>query len=245
MLAETMVRWGRQLVEAYPPDGRSYWAARFWDRTPIESAASVGDDHREDQQHIIRFLRDYGQDAQRVLEFSCGIGDFTNIVTGVSAAEEIEAVDISEHALEIARRTVRDPRVRFVQGDFWNDLDLEKADVVVCLHAIHHMGRVREVVARLKTFVKPGGILVGNIWTLDNYHDWQRSVHGPARHLARSALFLANALVMRATGGRVRWASYRTQILPSAQVRAILASSSAEVLETTTTKFFVNFAVRC
>jgi hypothetical protein len=44
MLAEAMVRVGQLLIKNHPPEGRSYWAARFWDRTPIETAPLVKDD---------------------------------------------------------------------------------------------------------------------------------------------------------------------------------------------------------
>jgi ubiquinone/menaquinone biosynthesis C-methylase UbiE len=244
MLAEAMVRWGRQLVSQYPPEGRAYWAARFWDRSPIENAPSVGADHRVKQQHIIGFINRYAADAKRVLEFSCGTGEFTEVALRVTTAPAIVAVDISDQALGIAARKIRDPRVQFVQGDFWADLDIEAADLVICLNAIHHMGDVRAVLTRMMKFVKPGGVLIGNIWTLDNYHDYQRDVHGSVKHVARSALFLANAVAMRATGGRFRTASYRTQILPSGEVKEILADVASEVLETTETRYFVNFACR-
>jgi len=244
MLAEAMVQLGRQLISQYPPEGRAYWAARFWDRSPIEKAPSVGADHRVKQQHIIGFINRYASGAQHVLEFSCGTGEFTEIALRVSEAPKIVAVDISEQALGIAARRIRDPRVQFVHGDFWADLDIEPADLVICLNAIHHMGEVRAVLTRMMKFVKPGGVLIGNIWTLDNYHDYQRDVHGPFKHLARSALFLANAAVMRASGGRLRTSSYRTQILSSGEVKEILSDVAPEVLETTETRYFVNFACR-
>jgi SAM-dependent methyltransferase len=244
MLAEVMVQLGHQLIRNYPPEGRSYWAARFWDRTEVETTPQVKDDLQAKQEYVCSYLTRYGKDAERALEFSCGTGTFTKTVTELIGAPEIVAVDISHHALEIARRELPDPRVRFVQGDFWAELGVGTADLVLCMNAIHHMGRVQEVLERLLTFAEPGGVLIGNVWTLDNYHDFQRRVHGSAAHLARSALFLANAIVMRATGGRVRWASYRTQLLPSGQIEAILRDVAGEVLDVARTRYFVNFAVR-
>jgi SAM-dependent methyltransferase len=245
MLAEAMVRLGHQLISNYPPEGRSYWAARFWNRTPVETTPGVRDDLRVKQEAIAGYVTRHGKDAQRALEFSCGTGEFTKTVVKLTAAPEITAVDISAHALAIARGAVVDPRLRFVQGDFWAELGLDTADLVMCINAIHHMGDVRQVLQRLMRFVEPGGVLIGNVWTLDNYHEFQRSVHGPLQHLGRSALFLANAVVMRATNGRVRWASYRTQLLSADRFEALLRSIAPEVLEVERTRYFVLFAIRC
>src|SRR5262245_53488299 len=52
MLAEAMVRVGQLLIKNYPPEGRSYWAARFWDRTPIETAPFIQDDLQAKQRFI-------------------------------------------------------------------------------------------------------------------------------------------------------------------------------------------------
>lgn len=245
MLAEVMVRVAQQMIRKYPPEGRSYWAARFWDRTPIETAPLVKDDLQVKQEYISNYVSQHGKDAKRLLEFSCGTGDFTKAATALSTATEIVAVDISARALEIAGKRVTDPRLRFVQGDFWADLRLGTADLVMCINAIHHMGNVRDVLKRLTSFVEPGGILIGNVWTMDNYHEFQRCVHGARRHLARSALFLANAVVMRATSGRVRWASYRSQILTSDEIKKILQDLGPEVLELDTSRYFVLFTIRC
>ena len=245
MLAEAMVGLGHKLIRNYPPEGRSYWAARFWDRTGVETTPGVREDLQVKQDAIASYVTRHGKDAERVLEFSCGTGAFTKSVVKLTDAPEIVAVDISAQALAIARREVTDPRLRFVQGDFWAELGLGTADVVMCINAIHHMGNVRAVLERLKTFVEPGGVVIGNVWTLDNYHEFQRRVHGPVQHLARSALFLANAVVMRATGGRVRWASYRTQLLSADQFETLLRSVAPEVLEVERTRHFVLFAFRC
>jgi SAM-dependent methyltransferase len=244
MLAEAMVWLGHQLIRNYPPEGRSYWASRFWDRAPVETTPGVNDDLRVKQELISSYVTRYGKDARRVLEFSCGTGEFTKVAASLTSAPEIVAVDISEHALEIARRRVTDPRLRFVQGDFWADLGVGTADLVMCINAIHHMGDVRAVMEHLMTFVEPGGTLIGNVWTMENYHEFQRSVHGPLRHNARSALFLANAVVMRATGGRIRWASYRTQLLPARKIESIVRIIAPEVLEVANTRYFVIFACR-
>src|SRR5436305_138051 len=50
----------------------------------------------------------------RVLEFACGTGLYT--VELVPFADEITALDASPEMLELARRRISDPKVRFVQA---------------------------------------------------------------------------------------------------------------------------------
>lgn len=244
MLAEALVRAGHELIEGYPPEGRGYWAARFWDRDEVESRPMLGDDFRAQKDRIASYIKQYGDGVDRVLEFACGTGEFTGMAARLTSADEIVATDISEHALKVAGERVQHPGLRLVRADFWQPSDLSPAPLVMCVDAIHHMGVVEQVLRRLKEFVEPGGVFIGNLWTIDNFHEYQRSRYGGLRHLGRSALFFANALVMRATGGRVRWASYRTQLLRAEQVEPVLRRVFGEVLQISITRYFVAFACR-
>lgn len=244
MLAEALVRAGHKLIEGYAPEGRDYWSARFWDREEVESRPMLGDDFRAQKERIADYIKQYGDGADRVLEFACGTGEFTEMSARLTSAEEIIATDISEQAVRITRERVQHPGLRMVRADFWEPIDLAPAPLVLCVDAIHHMGNVERVLTRLKEFVEPGGVFVGNLWTIDNFHEYQRTRYGELRHVSRSALFLANALVMRATGGRVRWASYRTQLLRADQVEPVLHRVFGEVLQVARTRYFVAFACR-
>ncbi|WP_329520977.1 class I SAM-dependent methyltransferase [Spirillospora sp. NBC_01491] len=244
MLAETFVSAGHRLIGEHAPEGRDYWARRFWDREEVESRPVLGDDFRAQKKKIAQYIEEHGRDAARVLEFACGTGEFTAMAADLTPAKEILANDISEQALKITGDRVGHPGLTLRQGDFWALDGVGPAPLVLCVDAIHHMGQVRKVLERLKTFVEPGGTFIGNLWTIDNYHDYQRGRYGAGKHLGRSALFLANAAVMRATGGRVRWASYRTQLLTGAAVEPLLHEVFDEVVDVHTTRFFVAFVCR-
>ncbi len=245
MIAEAMFGLGRRLVKDFPPMGREYFARRAWNPTRYDKSTLGGPEIADNERRVVDLIERYAQDAQRTIEFGCGPGDYLKAVQKYTPAPEIVGVDVSAKALEIARRRVNDPRLRLVHGNFWADLELGQADVVICVGAIHHLGRVREVIDRLKTFVKPGGVLIGNVWTMDHYHEYQRNVHGWLRHLGRAALFLANAIALRTTNGRVNWGSYRSQILYSHQVDEILRDLSEEVLYRSNTRYITGFAIRC
>jgi SAM-dependent methyltransferase len=244
MLAEAMVDAGHRLIRKYPPEGRAYWAARFWDRDEVEARADIGDDFRVQKARIASYLTEYGAGAERVLEIACGTGEFTAFAAELTKAERIVATDISEHALQRAGARVDHPGLELVHSDFWTDDTLAPAPLVMCVDAIHHLGDVRQVLKRMSSLVEPGGTFIGNLWTLDHFHEYQRSRNGTVGHLGRSALFLANALAMNASGGRLRWASYRTQLLRARQVEPLLRETFDELLDVTGTRYFVAFACR-
>lgn len=244
MFAEAMVRAGHSLVRPFPPEGRGYWAGRFWDREEVESHSVLGDDFRAQKAQIAEMLERFGGNASLVIEIACGTGEFTAMASTLPAVTGIVATDISQHALDRAAERVRDPRVTFVQADFWAGEDLGTADLVMCIDAIHHLGDVRAALERLKSYIVPGGVFVGNLWTLDNFHEYQRQRYGAASHLGRAALFLMTSIAMRLSGGRLRTASYRTQLLHRRDVRPLLNQVFGEVVELHSTRHFTCFTCR-
>lgn len=243
MLAEALARTGRVILRDVPPDGRSYWQARYWDRDSAERHAVLGPEFLLQRSSVEQLLKKYGADADRVLEFACGTGEFTKMIAELDPAELV-ALDISRAGLDITKSKVSHAGLRLVQGDFWADHKLGQADLVVCVDAIHHLGDVRQVLARLKTFVKPGGLLIGNVWTSDNFHEFGRKRYGTIEHLARTAMFLGTAMMIRFSGGRLKTGSYRTQLRTSSEVISLLDDVFDEVVDTAVERYFTAFACR-
>jgi len=244
MIAELLAQTGRSIVRDIPPDGRQYWAKRFWDRDTHEQHPLLSAEFLRQKATIARFLREHAANADRVLELACGTGELTRLAAELTPAKEITAVDISAEGLRLARERVRHDNLRLVHGDFWADLALGTADVVMCLDAIHHIGDVRAVLTRLRSFVAPGGILIGNLWTADNFHRFQRQRYGTLAHVRRTAAFLGAAVLIRVSGGRLRTGAYRTQLIHSADATAILREVFDSVLEVSVEDYFMGFVVR-
>ena len=162
----------------------------------------------------------------------------------MTSAREMTAVDISAQGLEIARGRVKHDNLRLVLGDFWANLGLAPADLVVCIDAIHHLGEVGQVLERLKSFVAPGGTLVGNLSIADRYHDFGRKRYGATAHLVRTASYFGTAMLIRASGGRLKTSSYRTQLLNSYELSTILHETFSEVLDVTVEPYFAAFACK-
>jgi|SRR5580700_600972 SAM-dependent methyltransferase len=244
MIAELLARSGRNLLQGIPPDGKEYWAARFWDRTAAEQHQLLRADFLTQKETIADLLRRYGGQARHVLEFACGTGEFTGLAADLTPAASVTAVDISADGLERARARVRHDNLRLVQGDFWADLDLKPADLVMCIDAIHHLGDVRDVLTRLKTFVEPGGVFIGNLWTADNFHEFQRKRYGTVGHLRRTFAFFNTAMIVVASGGRLKTGAYRTQLIDSAEAEATLRFVFGDVVEVQKQRYFMAFVCR-
>jgi SAM-dependent methyltransferase len=244
MLAELLARSGQKVLRGVPPDGRNYWEARFWDRDAAENRSTMAEVFVRQRETISEHLRQYGGQTRRALELACGTGEFTFQVATLTPAKEIVALDISPLALELARSRIHHENLTLVQGDFWADHDFGTADLVLCIDAIHHLGDVRAVLERLRSFIAPGGLFIGNLWTADHFHEFQRKRYGTLRHVAGTAAFLATALVIRLSGGRLRTGAYRTQLLPQRAAEAIVRSVFDEVLTIRTERYFMSFVCR-
>jgi len=170
---------------------------------------------------IARLLGTYAADAERVLEFTRGTGEFTRLAAGRTGAKQITVVDISGDRPRRTRVPVRDD-VELVRGDFWADLGVGRSDVIVCVDAIHHLGDLRQVLERLKTFVSPGGILVGSVRIADNLPRLQRPLSGALAHLRRTG-------------------AYRVWLVPSADALAILHDVFEPVIEVRVENHFMGF----
>lgn len=241
MITELMASYGKKILAQRPPDGRRYWAARFWDRDTAEQHQILGDTFRDQKAAIETFFDRYTADVETVGEFACGTGEFTRMATDRIDARSILALDISPDGLRIARGRVPEAHVTFLQADFWKTDDIGLFDLVVCVDAIHHLGDLRQVLTRLHSFVKPGGLFIGNVWTADNYHDFQRKRYGSMRHLVRTAGFLSTAVLVRVSGGRLRTGSYRTQLSTSAETIAALNDIFADVKDIAVQPYFTGF----
>ena len=245
MLAEAMANLGIRTLGDLPPDGKKYWASRFWDRKEAEQHPILGEHYLREKQDLIQLIEEHAAGATRVLEFCCGTGEFVELALRVTSAKEVVGVDISEHALAKAAERVQHDSLRLVQGDFWDDgLDLGTADLVLCVDSLQHLGNTAAVLARLHSFVAPGGLFIANVWTLDHFHELERLRYGRLRHVGRSIKFFGSAVLIRVSGGRLRSDHYRTKLAHSSEIESRLRETFAEVLQVTHHRYHSAFVCR-
>lgn len=244
MFAELLTRGAYRVLDGVGPDGASYWSQRYWDRGVFQEHPVVGSHYRRQDQNIAELIAKYGVAADSVVEIACGTGVFTAFACRLTRPARIVALDISPHALAVVRGVVTDDRLELRNADFWLDDGVEPADLVLCMDAIHHLGSAPDVLRRLRHYLRPGGVLIGNVWTLDNYHEFQRSRIGPWKHFRQTAAFALTALLIRVSGGRLRTTSYRTQLRYSVEFRELLEANVGQVLELQVDRYFTAFACR-
>ena len=136
-------------------------SAKFWDKIaeryskqPIANEAAY--------QRKLQVTRQYFQPDIEVLEFGCGTGS-TAIVHALYV-KHIQAIDISEKMLEIARNKAERANVKNITFqrltiDKFNAPD-ETFDVVLGLSILHLVNNKEEIIAKIYKMLKPKGIFV-------------------------------------------------------------------------------------
>ena len=102
--------------------------------------------------------------GKRVLEVGCGIG--TDTINFARAGAEVTAVDLSPKSLEIARARADvfglSDRIRFYCAnaeELSTIVPIERYDLVYSFGVIHHSPHPDRILAQLRSYLGPGGIL--------------------------------------------------------------------------------------
>lgn len=114
------------------------------------------------------FLEEIGQylpPAGRVLDFGCGFGLFSLYYASQSAQRRLTGIDLDAARIARARASADKlglANVRYEVGDVLEWQPSEPFDAIYMLDVIHHLpaAQVPAFLARLRTFLAPGGILV-------------------------------------------------------------------------------------
>ena len=102
----------------------------------------------------------------RLLDCGCGPGEITSALLRSGRFTSATVVDVSTQMLEAARALIPQENsqvpVEFVQSDILElSADLVGTfDLIVCLGVLAHVGRIDELLDRLKTMLRPGGSIL-------------------------------------------------------------------------------------
>ncbi|HEX8843961.1 MAG TPA: methyltransferase domain-containing protein [Pyrinomonadaceae bacterium] len=112
--------------------------------------------HGPDLDHLLSYVP---QRCEHILEVGCGFGIFTRLMA--ARAERVTAIDLSPQMIRVARERSNDYRnLEFVLTDFLQaDLPEEEFDCIVTIATLHHLP-LDEALLKLKSLVKPGGVLI-------------------------------------------------------------------------------------
>lgn len=98
----------------------------------------------------------------RVLDVATGQGGFVEILARLLPSyQEIIGIDSSPEGLEIARKSLDQDKIRFIQMDAEHlDLEDESFDTVNISASLHHLANPTRVLAEMKRVLRPGGHMV-------------------------------------------------------------------------------------
>lgn len=93
-----------------------------------------------------------------ILDYGTGVGRLAKEILNQDPRVTVIGLDASSHQLKIAKEYVNDSRFIPVLP---NELN-QKVDLVYCIYCLQHVPAIelRDVLARIHTFLKPGGLLI-------------------------------------------------------------------------------------
>jgi ubiquinone/menaquinone biosynthesis C-methylase UbiE len=115
---------------------------------------------RKDHTGRYRFSCNFIKKGDKVLDCACGIGYGSYMISGMTDAFEIIAVDKAVEAIEYARKYYYSSRIQYYEGDIFSlEFPDEHFDTIVSFETIEHVdgtGLLKLFYSKLKT----GGLLI-------------------------------------------------------------------------------------
>ena len=96
--------------------------------------------------------------CKRVLDLGCGKGIISFKLAEISEGEVV-ALDLSSKMIELAKQSGDNPKVKFVNEDFYEFEDKKKFDAIICFDAYPHFLNVEGFVNKAYGLLKEDGLL--------------------------------------------------------------------------------------
>lgn len=194
--------WDRRFDDEASAERR---AAHYALASPLYQAHAVNPAFSTDGTDWVEWVRRTccpTRPLERMLVLGCGLGDGLLDFARRGIAHKLHGIDVSAIAIEQARRTAAsealDERVTFQVGDFHVcALEPGHFDAVLMVMSLHHALDLDAVLARVRSALVPGGLLIAN-----EYVGPDRWQHGWPQLLLIKALltFLPRRLRRRPDG---------------------------------------------
>jgi 2-polyprenyl-3-methyl-5-hydroxy-6-metoxy-1,4-benzoquinol methylase len=226
-ISDALVLLGGHLARHRFKQPVDHWRNRTWDGFRAEAHRALGPAYVEERE-AIRESIDKTVSNACVLDVGAGTGRYS-LDAARAGATHVTALDVSSSALrELSARACEAGlagALRTRIGDFWKTDSScwcgKPYKVVMCMDAIHHLGQLPDVLARLKELAGPGGVVIGDIWTRDNFGEFQRARRGETEHTLASFRFLLGATLV-ASGLRTTSDAVRSDLRGGTEVEAEL-----------------------
>jgi SAM-dependent methyltransferase len=158
--------WGEKAREKAEDDS---WRYRYWQSHPVTARRINRLITGEEDEGWLSFTkrRFLPEGTERGLSLGCGHGWTEREAVRIGLARAFDAVDISDEALEVARRlAVEDgfgEAIEYRQADLNTiELDPNVYDVVIAAMVLHHVEALEHLVDEVASSLRPGGVFVVN-----------------------------------------------------------------------------------
>ncbi|MDO6563168.1 class I SAM-dependent methyltransferase [Amphritea sp. 1_MG-2023] len=142
---------------------------KFWDKTAEKYSKKAVPDEEKYQNKLAETQAFLSEDMH-VLEFGCGTG--TTALHHAAAVRKIDAIDISQKMIEIARGKAAKAEINNVAFTLGTLKDFNAGacsfDAVLGLNVIHLVANRTELIAEVARILKPGGVFVSSTGCLGN-----------------------------------------------------------------------------
>lgn len=108
-------------------------------------------------------------------DFGAGRGNFTGALRDLLGNKtDIIAIDRDANDLAYLSRRFADDRIKTLQGDFTQPLDLPRLDGILMANALHFVrGKHQaDILGKIVSHLKPGGTFIIVEYELQNYRPW-------------------------------------------------------------------------
>ena len=232
-ISDALVLVGGRLMRHRFRQPTDHWRNRIWDGFRAEAHTALGSAYVEEHEAIRQSI-DKAVSSACVLDVGAGTGRYS-LDAARAGATHVTALDVSSSALqELSVRATEAGLAEALRtriGDFWTTNSScwcgRPYEVVMCMDAIHHLGQLPDVLARLKKLAGPDAVVIGDVWTRDNFGEFQRARRGDAEHTLASFRFLLGATLV-ASGLRTTSDVVRSDLRDAAEVETELIAAWAD-----------------
>ncbi len=142
---------------------------KFWDKAAEKYSKKAIPDNEKYQQKLSE-TQGFLSSDMHLLEVGCGTG--TTAIHHAPHVQQIDAIDISENMLNIAREKARSAGVNNITFSLGTLEEFNAAscsmDAVLVLNVIHLLANRHSLIVEVARVLKPGGIFVSSTGCLGN-----------------------------------------------------------------------------
>ncbi len=108
---------------------------------------------------FIEKIKKYQNQTKRYLEIGGGHGLYVSEATQVLKSCHFDLIDISPSSIEIAKKFISNDVVNYICADIFDFVPKKKYDFITLGEVLEHVEKPKELLAKIHTFLNPGGIL--------------------------------------------------------------------------------------